>query len=724
MLPENGSTSLKFGPFLVDLRSGELRRNGVRIRLQEKPLRVLELLTSRQGEMVGRDELKKHLWPDETFVDYENGLNIAVGKLRSALSDDPDNPRYIETIPRRGYRFLALVEGQTNGSSIGHGAAPAVSAPVGLAKPQTIASQPVVPAVARGKFYTAGWFRALAACNIAALAIIVWWLTPLPAPRLENTLSLTNNGRQDFMVRPATDGTRLFYVQRSGDHYDLMQVALSGGEPQKLPAPFRNSLIWDVTPDGSKYLLTSFARRGEPSPLWSWPTTGGEPVKLGDLVSGSAAWSPDGKALVLHEGHTLSVANADGSSTRVLGTFAEEPDNPVWSPDGQRVRFTLNDPDRDLHTLWEIRNDGSGLHKLLRDWPNHSRVCCGTWSGDGRYYLFVELREPRSRLWAIREQGSWWRRSPSGPFLLASEPTGSLSPLVGRDGKHVYFYGAGLVVNLHRLDQLSGQLTPFLSEAQAALPTFSPDGKWMAYVQLSQGALQIVRTNGEASHQLVEPSLLISTPRLSPDSRTIAFAGQRIGEVWNIYFVPIDGGPVAPLRSDLTGLKDPDWSPDGQSLVATRVFRDSANTERSSLVFVNLKTHLSESLPGSEGFYAPRWSPDGRFIAAVSEPNQALELYDTRTRNWTAAAKGGFIGLPAWSPDAKFVYFQDLIAFGEPLFRLNVQSGKVEQVADFEKILAGGVHKCAFLTLTAAGDPVVAFQRSVSDIYVASLYLP
>ncbi|MFI5058832.1 MAG: winged helix-turn-helix domain-containing protein [Candidatus Acidiferrales bacterium] len=100
---------LKFGPYFVDLAAGEVRKNGSRIRLQEKPLRVLALLAERQGQLVTREELKKRLWPEDTFVDFETGLNTAVSKLRDALSDSADNPRYIETIPRRGYRFIAEV---------------------------------------------------------------------------------------------------------------------------------------------------------------------------------------------------------------------------------------------------------------------------------------------------------------------------------------------------------------------------------------------------------------------------------------------------------------------------------------------------------------------------------------------------------------------------------------------------------------------------------------
>ena len=110
MEPATRPSMLRFGPYIVDLRAGELRKNGSRIRLQEKPLRLLAALAEQQGQMVTREELKRKLWPDDTFVDFETGLNTAVSKLREALSDHSEKPRYVETIPRRGYRFLVSVE--------------------------------------------------------------------------------------------------------------------------------------------------------------------------------------------------------------------------------------------------------------------------------------------------------------------------------------------------------------------------------------------------------------------------------------------------------------------------------------------------------------------------------------------------------------------------------------------------------------------------------------
>src|SRR6202046_821872 len=101
---------LRFGVFELDLRSGELRKHGLRVRLQEQPFRLLEMLLERPGEVVTREELQKRLWPADTFVDFDHGLNKAINKIREALSDSAESPRFVETVARRGYRFLAEVK--------------------------------------------------------------------------------------------------------------------------------------------------------------------------------------------------------------------------------------------------------------------------------------------------------------------------------------------------------------------------------------------------------------------------------------------------------------------------------------------------------------------------------------------------------------------------------------------------------------------------------------
>src|SRR5688572_30502094 len=121
MLPleRRASTVRRFGTFEVDLRARELRKGGIRVRLQDQPFAILDVMLERPGEVVTREELRQRLWPEGTFVDFEHSLNAAMKRLRAALGDDAEHPRFIETVPRRGYRFIGDVPGATEKTSTG-----------------------------------------------------------------------------------------------------------------------------------------------------------------------------------------------------------------------------------------------------------------------------------------------------------------------------------------------------------------------------------------------------------------------------------------------------------------------------------------------------------------------------------------------------------------------------------------------------------------------------
>lgn len=117
MLSENGDLSLRFGPFELHVSPRELRKGATRIRLQEQPFEVLCMMLERPGQVITREELQKGLWPEGTFVDFDHSLNAAVKRLRAALGDDADNPRFVETLPRRGYRFIGTLESKEHESA-------------------------------------------------------------------------------------------------------------------------------------------------------------------------------------------------------------------------------------------------------------------------------------------------------------------------------------------------------------------------------------------------------------------------------------------------------------------------------------------------------------------------------------------------------------------------------------------------------------------------------
>lgn len=180
---------VRFGVFEVDLRTGELRRQGRKVRLQEHSFQILALLLARPGGLVTREELRKKLWPGDTFVDFEHGLGTAVSRLREALGDSADNPRFIETLARRGYRFIAPVDG--------------VLAP---------ASTPALQR--RGLWLAMG--AGLGALALIALAYL--FTRPLPPPRILRTTQLTNDGKPKG-GRILTDGPRVYFTEFVGTRY-------------------------------------------------------------------------------------------------------------------------------------------------------------------------------------------------------------------------------------------------------------------------------------------------------------------------------------------------------------------------------------------------------------------------------------------------------------------------------------------------------------------------
>src|SRR5271170_4501981 len=245
MVQVPGPPKLKFGPFLVDLAAGEIRKNGERIRLQEKPLRVLAILAERPGQLVTREELNKRLWPDDTFVDFETGLNTAVSKLRDALSDSGQKQRYIETIPRRGYRFLGEVEVEYSEvrraevrlepSSRAEGVVGlAVADTVAVGDPESVNDSAVnLPAIVPRRSRSAGIRPYVVLFAVAGLALAGWLLwsrfhraNPALPPRTMLAVlpfeNLTGDSTQDYISDGFTEEIITELGQMSPDQLGII----------------------------------------------------------------------------------------------------------------------------------------------------------------------------------------------------------------------------------------------------------------------------------------------------------------------------------------------------------------------------------------------------------------------------------------------------------------------------------------------------------------------
>ncbi len=673
---------VRFGAYELDVAGMELRKNGVRLHLQEQPFLVLATLVSRPGEVVSREELQHQVWANDTFVDFDQSLNKAVNRLREVLNDDAAQPRYIETIPRRGYRFVAHVE------SVSAPAEAALAPPV-AASESALANVPTPPVRRHRRWpYAAGG-------AVAIFAAATFWLTrPLPPPRIIGTVQLTNDGKSKFGPI-LTDGTRLYFNPLSDagtlpPDFLPYQVSAKGGEPVALPAALEGMLLQDISPERSDLLLV---RAGAPpGTLWTAPVMGGAPRRLGDLVVSdpswppNASWSPDGQEIVYHNGHDLLVARNDGTEVHKLATFPGLPYAPRWSPDGRKVRFSLYSPKvvPPGPALWEVSIDGSNPHPLLPGWNTLAQGaarwhCCGRWTPDGRYFLFMSAQDFHpTMIYAIREKTGLLTRANREPVQLTSGPMNTYFVGSSPDGKRLFVIGETSRTELVRYDLTSGQSSPYISGLSAFQLDFSRDGKWVAYVSQQQYTLWRNSLDGSKALELTSPPLSVNHPAWSPDGRQIVFEGSLPGKPPQIYAVSVDGGTARPLTDDKSfdlGAWDPSWSPDGSSIVFGDPWDQAGAPKVKSLHLLNLKTHSVSNLPGSEGLWSPRWSPDGRFLVGHSDTTHKTMLYDVEKQRQTELAPSG--AYPRWSRDGQFVYFY-VVGKDRAWWRVRVRDRKLE----------------------------------------------
>jgi Tol biopolymer transport system component len=516
---------------------------------------------------------------------------------------------------------------------------------------------------------------ALAGVIVAGAGAALFWLArPLPPPRVTGTVQITNDGRQKWPPL-LTDGARLFFVSGAAAN-EPYQVSVKGGESVALPLPVKDALVSDISSDRSEWLLCQLTVSFSACELWVAPLLGGSPRQVGDLVAQnhSAAWSPDGQQLVYVKGRELHIARNDGTEVRKLATLGSVPAWVRWSPDGSKVRFSLDD------SLWEAPIDGNRAYPLLPGWNPSWRVCCGNWTPDGKYFVFQAGANGSFNIWALREKAEWFHRVERGPFQLTNSPLRMVWPVPSSDGKRLFVDGRQDRNEFFRYDLKSGQLVPALAGISGDQLELSRDGKWIAYVSVPDGSLWRSAADGSQRLQLTSPPFQASMPHWSPDGKQIAFFGARVGNPARIYVVSFDGGGLKQLTNGESGQDgdwDPSWSPDGASLAFGGFSTASASPP--SIHVVDLKTGRVSALPGSEGMWSPRWSPDGRFIAGVSASGWKIMLYDFQTQKQSeiSSVRSGF---PAWSRDGESLFYE---TFGDDAswWIVRMRDRKTERVA-------------------------------------------
>ena len=411
-------TLVRFDSFHVDLRSGELFRSGVRVPIQDQPLQLLRLLLEAEGRVVTREQLRAALWAQGTFVDFEHAVNTAVKKLRQALEDSAEHPKFVETVPRIGYRFLCTPEWVSDLSNIHPLPRVVAIAPPGAAtvpqklppgrealsgdKKQAATPLPedaVAPGTQREPLIRTRMLRyrillagMLLLAGVAFRAVI---RTP-SVPRVLGFTQLTNDG-QGKGGALATDGSRIYFNETLIDQRSvIVQVPVTGGDATPLSTPLKQPRVLDLSRDGTELLIAN-DDGFDSSSLWVQPVVGGSPRRIVTVPITDAKFGRDGKSIIYGTDHDVYSVNRDGSSGRKLLTAKAVPFGFRFSPGGRTFRFTELDQRLDSMTIMQAAADGTSLHGI-------GGRCCGEWTSDARFFIFQNRSDPallRIDLWAL-----------------------------------------------------------------------------------------------------------------------------------------------------------------------------------------------------------------------------------------------------------------------------------------------------------------------------------
>lgn len=734
-----------FRAFELDPHTRELFRSGVRLRLQGHPIDVLEMLLERPGELVTREELRKRLWTEDTFVDFEHSLNSTVARLRDALGDHAEDPKFIETVPRLGYRFVAPVEnasGRASASSLSTNADgscmpvfPEVVSISGVTSLVT-ASPDETLMETKPRSWSIRWRRTLSAVSsilVFAAVVLLWYARqPLPPPHISATERITNDSRYIAKMVVGTDGARIYLHLGSTGWDGFGQVPVNGGEISRISI---ESFLGPISPDGASFLIYGNADPKDGLSNISVVGASGSPARL-LTRSSEVAWSADGKQVMSAipkgektEIYTIPSVGGEPHLLRVINS----PDSPTgfaYSPDGKRIRFNLG-----WHRLMEMSTDGSNLHEILHGWHPSDLKCCVTWAPDGSVFVFLSAEtsevagHPAFQVWAIDERRGWLRKGSPEPIQLTFGPMNWFLPAVfTRDGQKILGNGQTWRGELVRYSRKTKQVEPFLGGLSADNLDFSRDGGFIVYAPFPGNTLFRANRDGTEMRQVFSGRTHPMNPRLSPDGRQIAFVEGEFDGPALSYVMPSDGGnPVRIFpENKCCNEVDPTWSPDGKRLaVWVESPQEKIETE---MRIVTLATREVSYLPRApKRAWSPRWSPDGRYILCLTKPypgTDGLEIYDFKTNKWKILlTEPGSGNWPSWSHDSRWIYYTGSNqgpGNRVKILRISVDGGAPEKIMDLQDFRATG-YDLNWYGLDPEDNPLMLRDAGANEVYALTL---
>jgi Tol biopolymer transport system component/DNA-binding winged helix-turn-helix (wHTH) protein len=721
------NTRLAFGLFEVDLKSGELWKAGFRVKLQSQPFKVLAALIEQPGQVVTREELQTRVWGKDTVVDFDHSLGTAINKIREALGDSAENPRFIETLARRGYRFIAPV-----GSVIAETEEPSIETVVPLIASATHSletpfSSPVEMLTSVGAMpqRPKAWLFVVCGLSMLAVAISAFYFgrsdTRILPPEIRQ---ITHNGHlspsvdsMENLAAIVTDGVHLYAATLDNGQSVLTAIPVAGGEgdPVNVPSEVASPALADISPDGARLLLRDHLSPESEQPLWVTPTTGGSALRVGNVMAHDATWMPESAgqgsdAILYANGNDLYLAHLSGTPPVHYVSLAGRAFWLRWQPDGKLLRFTILDPVRHTLTLWQMERDGHTPTRILDDFADPASECCGVWTSDGKYYVFQSSKGANNNLWRLKGNAT------NGAVRLTNGPLAFESPVAARNSERIYFLGTDSRSELREVTA-QGQLAPvkgFLADAVRV--DYSTDGRWVAWID-TEGKLWRSRADGSERVQVSPDTLYTFLAQWSPDATHLAIMSREPGKAWRIYVTRSDGSDLKPLLTESRNAGDPSWSPDGHSIAFGRI-NDFMGKEMAArtIEIVRTETGELEELPGSEGLFSPRWSPNGRYLAALSLDQRRVMLYDFAAKRWTQLPVSSGAD-PVWSADGHTLFVHESLDPEQPIVRIAVPENKVEVIVRLADLNASDALDYVFGGLTQDGRPLIRARSFTGNLY-------
>jgi Tol biopolymer transport system component/DNA-binding winged helix-turn-helix (wHTH) protein len=703
------------------------------VRLENLPMDLLFLLVERHPQLVRHGEIADVLWPGLTAEAADDRIRTAIRKVRAALGEDTANPRYIEGVARRGYRFIA----------------PVSVVPVANEPPN---AEDRTPELGELSYSPTSRWRAILAAILVAVALLI---VATGGVRVAKNIA----GSGDSSTRPllrwkaltgniitygklASDGQRVYWTQ-----YDPgcrpYSIPVGGGVPQAVPIPFAEATLLDATlfnaplfdatahPGNHSSLLVN--RRAacvgvDPEgELWEIDLGSSPPAAhhVGNLRAMDAAYSRDGSQIAYSVNYDLWIARRDGTSPRKVATLPSSVWGIRWSPDGRGLRFAVFVGNDGRYRLWEATLDGKRVRPLLPGRANSWEGVGGAWDDRGDFW-FVGNYVGQGDLWKVHGGSGLFgggvfgygganhaERVTEGPleYDIPTEIPGSRDLLV---------LGTQRKAALARYDSASHSFVPYLNGISAQMADFSRDGRYVAYVSYPDRLLWRCRRDGSEAIQLTRAPLQAGMPRFSPDGSQIAFTGQAPGSDLKLYVISAAGGVVKRMTSDdAPTVREvvATWSPDGTRMLYRHDAGAGVGMEQTDLRILDVAGNRATVIPGSFRMYNQRWSPDGKWIVATSSDAHTLSLFDVARSEWKILAKLG-AEYPSWSADSKVVYVLNTDGKWPAIYRISIDTGKPELAASLENVnqavdLLWGM----WFGLTPEGDPLIVRNADMRQIY-------